>query len=216
METAEMSSQFPPASTAQRPEAPRPTRDPSPSRRTASTARRLPLWALVAAGAALVVAIVIAAVLLLGSDDNAAKTEVGKPRIVTADELSAYARSGNHTVYWAGAAAPGFKLELTEVKGPRVFVRYLTSAAKAGDPRAAYTTVATYPMKNAFARVRAAGTRNGAVAGQAPGGATLYYKKTPSNVYVARPGSDYLVEVFAPQPKAALQLASSASLVQVR
>jgi hypothetical protein len=211
-----MTSQFPPAPTpAERSEAPRNPRQPSLNRRNASEPRRrLPLWALVAAGAALVAAIVVAA-LLLGSDDDSGKVQVGKPRVVSASELSSYAKSG-HTVYWAGAAAPGFKLELTEVKGPRVFVRYLTSSAQAGDPRAAYTTVATYPMKNAFARVRAAGTRPGAVAGEAPGGATLYYKKTPSNVYVARPGSDYLVEVFAPQPKAALQLASSASLVQVR
>jgi hypothetical protein len=136
---------------------------------------------------------------------------------VSAAQLSSYAKSANRPVFWAGPAAENFKLELTEVRGQRVFIRYLTADAKAGDPRAAFTTVATYPMKDAAGQLKSFESRPGAVAGEAAGGATtLYYKKAPSNIYVAHPDSDYLVEVFAPEPRAALQLAQSDQLVQVR
>jgi hypothetical protein len=213
-----MTSQFPPAPAAQRDEAPRSRPEPSLRRHSAERAtRRFPLWAYAAAAAA-IAAIAVVAFLVFGSSSDDAKVELGKPRIVSQEQLSTYAKDTNRTVFWAGPAASGFKLELTEVRGKRVFVRYLTSAAKAGDPRAPYTTVATYPVAGAFNKLRAASSRTGAVAAQVPGGGamTLYYKKTPSNVYVARPGSDYLVEVFAPQPRAAYELAGSSQLVQVK
>jgi hypothetical protein len=212
-----MTSQFPPATGADQPEASRPRREPTLKRHTSPTGRRIPLWGLIAAGVA-VLAIAVVAVLLLSGGDDTVKVEPGKPRVVSADELSSYAKSANHTVFWAGPAASGFKLELTEVRGPRVFVRYLSKNAQAGDPRAAFTTVATYPMANALSKIRAATNRPGAVVSTVPGTGvmTLYYKKTPSNVYVARPGSNFLVEVFAPQPRAALELAGSSQLVQVR
>jgi hypothetical protein len=213
-----MTSQFPPATAAESADAPRSRPEPKLDRHVSQTnRRRVPLWALLAAAAAIAAAAVVA-FLAFGSSSDSVKVEPGKPRIVSQQELSSYVKSGNRTAFWAGPAASGFKLELTEVRGRRIFVRYLSSAAKAGDPRAAYTTVATYPMAGAYNKIKAASSRPGAVASQVPGGGamTLYYKKTPSNVYVARPGSDFLVEVFAPQPRAAYQLAGSSSLVQIR
>jgi hypothetical protein len=177
--------------------------------------RRPPVWALLVA-LAVIGGIAVAAVLLLSNDDDNDKVVLGKPRIVSPGELSAYAHKNGRTIYWAGPAAQGFKLELTEVTGRRVFVRYLQSSVQAGDPRPAFTAIGTYPMPDAFTKLRASSSRPGAVTGQlAGGGMTLYYKKTPSNVYVARPGSNFLVEVFAPQPRGALQIAGSPSLVQV-
>jgi hypothetical protein len=177
--------------------------------------RRPPIWALLA-GLVAIAAVAVAAVLLLRGDD-APKIVLGQPRVVSSSQLAAYARSGNRTVYSAGPAAAGFKLELTEVRGSRIFVRYLTNDAKAGDPRPVFTTVATYPMRGAYEQLRASSRRPGAVEGSGPGGATtLYYKQRPSSVYVARPGANVLIEVFAPQPRAALQLAQSASVAQVR
>jgi hypothetical protein len=210
METADMSTEAPAAPSTR--SAPRKA-VPLPSQKRRSLP---PFWAL-AGGAILVIVAAVAAVALLTGSDKDVSLQPGKPRVVSADELTSYVRSNHRTVFWAGTAAPGFKLELTEVKGPRVFVRYLTTAAQAGDPRAAYTTIATYPMQGAYERLRSASSRPGAVVAQTPGGAaTLYYKKTPSNVYVARPGSNFLVEIFAPQPRAAMQLAGSSSLVQIR
>jgi hypothetical protein len=172
--------------------------------------RRLLAVALVA-----VVAAAVAAVLLLtGGEPD--RLEIGEPRIVSEAQLASYAESAGHPVYWAGSAADGYKLELTEVRGQRVFVRYLADSAKAGDPRADFTTVATYPMQGAYEQLRASADRSGSVEGETDGGAlTLYYKKAPSNVYVAHPGSDQLVEVFAPEPRAAQQLAESPLIAPV-
>ena len=175
--------------------------------------RRRPL--LLALGLLLVAGIVAAVVLLTGG--NSEELALGEPRTVSEGELTSYAESANRPVYWAGAPSGGFKLELTEVKGQRVFVRYITADAKAGDPRPAFTTIATYPMKDAQERLESFSDRPGSVEGEGAGGATtLHYKKAPSNVYVAPPNSDYLVEVYAPEPSAAQQLAKSATLTAVK
>jgi hypothetical protein len=181
-----------------------------------SRSRRRPsVWA-VAAGVVVVTAVAVAALLLLRGD-SAPRIAIGQPTVVSSSQLTEYAHSHNGAAYWAGPAAAGFKLELTEVRGSRVFVRYLTSDAKAGDPRAAFTTVATYPTRGAYQLLRSASSRPGAVAGTGPAGATtLYYKQRPTSVYVARPGANELIEVFAPQPRAALQLAQSQSVIRVR
>ena len=156
-------------------------------------------------------------IVLLGSGDDSDQLVIGEPREVSADQLQSYAKDAGRPVFWAGPAAEGFKLELTEVRGQRVFVRYLTRDAKAGDPRPAFTTVATYPMKGAHDQLKASAAKPGAVDGEAANGAiTLYYRKAPSNVYVAQPNSDYLIEVYAPEPRAAQQLAGSDQIVQVR
>ena len=176
--------------------------------------RRRSPWLL--AGALLAVAAVAAIAVLLLTGGDGDKAALGEPHVVTSAELSDFANDAGRPVFWAGAPADGFKLELTEARGRRVFVRYLANDAKAGDPRPAFTTVATYPMDGAYERLRGSADNPGAVTGKgASGSTTLYYKKAPSNVYVALPGGDYLVEVFATEPSAALQIASSPSLVQV-
>jgi hypothetical protein len=77
--------------------------------------------------------------------------------------------------------------------------------------------VATYPVPGAYEKLRDSADRPGAVEGETDEGAiTLYYKKTPANVFVAHPGSDRLIEVFAPQPRAALRLAASPLLAPIR
>lgn len=170
--------------------------------------------------AGVVIATVIAsaaAVTFLLTRSETQRLEIGKPRIVSPQQLASYAESAGRPVYWAGQAADGYRLELTEEQGQRVFVRYLADSAQAGDPRPAFTTVATYPMQDAYERLRDAGRRPGAVEGTTTSGAlTLHYRRAPSNVYLAEPGSDRLVEVFAPQPGAALGLARSALLTRVR
>jgi len=169
-------------------------------------------------GAAAVLAIAAAVVIaLLVVGKSGPDLKLGEPSVVSTSDLSTFAKDAKQPVYWAGAPAAGFKLELTEVKGERVFVRYIPTSAKAGDPRPAYTTIATYPMKGASDQLKEFATRPGAVEGEGAGGATtLYYRKAPSNVYVAPPNSDYLIEVFAPEPTAALQVAEADALVQVK
>ncbi len=174
---------------------------------------KLALLAAVAVAAAAVLLVV-----LLGNDEQAAdRIVLGKPKIVSPAGLSSYAGSAGRPVYWAGPAQAGFQLELTEVRGKRTFVRYLPAGVRAGDPRPSFTTIATYPLPGAYARTRGARNRPGAVLRQSAGGAAvLYYRKAPSNVYVAYPNVDSLIEVFAPQPRAAQQLARSQLIAPVR
>ena len=194
-----------------------PTVPPPPPREGAASGpagrRRRSPWLLAGVLVAIAAIAAVTVLLLTGGDDEPA---AGEPHVVTTGELSSFAKGAGRPVYWAGAPAAGFKLELTEAKGDQVYVRYLSNDAKAGDPRAAFTTIATYPVQGAYDKLGDSADNPGAVDGKGASGArTLYYKKAPSNVYVALPGSDYLIEVFATEPSAALQIASSQSLVQV-
>ena len=180
---------------------------------TPAAKRRRPRWLLPILVLAVAAVAAVTVLLLSGGDD---KPTAGEPRVVSTSELSSFAHDAGRPVYWSGAPASGFKLELTEGKGDQIYVRYLSNDAKAGDPRAAFTTVATYPVQGAYDKLGGSADNPGAVSGKgASGSRTLYYKKAPSNVYVALPGSDYLIEVFATEPSAALQIAQSQSLVQV-
>src|SRR5687768_9078248 len=89
------------ASVSSQPQAPEP-----PARR--------PRRRLLALGLAAVAAAAIAAVLLLTGNEPD-QLEIGKPRALSAAQLSSYAASAGRPVYWAGEAADGYKLELTEV-----------------------------------------------------------------------------------------------------
>jgi hypothetical protein len=185
---------------------------PADTTRSRSLGSRRARIALVAA-----LAIAAAAVLLfelVRDGDNAPdRPALGQPRIMSAAELSSYAHSVGRPVYWAGPAQTGFQLEFTEVRGGRTFVRYLPAGVRAGDPRPSFTTVATYQLARAYASTSAAGRRPGAVLRRtAAGAAVLYYRKAPANVYVAYPNVDSLIEVFAPQPRAAQRLARSQSI----
>jgi hypothetical protein len=189
------------------------TSAPTAPGRVSSRTAKLALLAAVVMAAAVVLLLV-----LRGDDEKAADGVVlGKPKIVSPGGLSTYARSAGRPVYWAGPAAAGFQLELTEVRGGRTYVRYLPAGVRAGDPRPGFTTVATYPLAGAYARTSKSRSRPGAVLRRSPAGAAvLYYRKAPSNVYVAYPNVDSLLEVFAPQPRAAQRLARSESIVPVR
>src|SRR4051812_46630352 len=62
---------------------------------------------------AAVAAVAVVVVLLVSSDDKSDRLVLGQPREVSAAQLSSYAKAAKRPVYWAGAAANGFKLELT-------------------------------------------------------------------------------------------------------
>src|SRR5207245_779938 len=71
------------------------------------------------------------------------------PVAVTEAGLSSAARSLKTTIYWAGPK-PGFTYALTRTNSGRVYVRYLPSGIRVGDPRASYLIIATYPFPNAL------------------------------------------------------------------
>jgi len=150
----------------------------------------------------------LAAFLLLtdttGDTDN--KRSSGTPTETSVGELRALAARGDAPIYWAGTA-PGTRFEVTETAKGKVFVRYLPPDVKVADKRAGFLTVATYPYPRAYA-VTAKSSRQDAMArASAPaGGLAVWSVKRPSSVYVAYPGSDFLVEVFSPKASEARRL----------
>src|SRR5437763_9525718 len=154
--------------------------------------------------------------LLRGGGTTSAKPVPHAPASAASIErLNAFASSVGHPIYWAGSQ-PSYRYELSRTKDGRVYIRYLPSGVKLGDPHPNYLTVGTYPQKNAFATLRATAKKQGVktihVAG---GGLAFQYKGRPTSVYLAYPRSDYQIEVFDPSPARALQLVTSGQVTQV-
>jgi len=140
----------------------------------------------------------------------------GRPTIASTQDLRSFAASVGHPVFWAGEL-PNLKLELTKTADKKVWVRYLPAGVKAGDKRAVYLTVATYPQQQAFANLDKASKKRGAVSEIIPGGGRLlYWRKNAGSVYLAYPATDYLVELYSPSAPQALKLVQSGSVGQVR
>jgi hypothetical protein len=156
----------------------------------------------------LTVALIAAVVVwLVHGDDSSPAT--GEPEAVTTSELSEFAAEQDTPVYWLGERRnEGY--ELTDSSSGRVYVRYLTGGAEAGDKRAVFVTVATYPADNGVATLRkAAREQMGAKLGKTDDGAALLIDPTsPNNAHLAYPGANLQIEVYSPVPGEALRLAA--------
>jgi hypothetical protein len=162
-----------------------------------------------------VVAAVVGVVLLLTLGGDETKLKTGVATEVSAKELRAFARDQPRAVYWAGET-PGFKLELTRTRGGNVYVRYLPEDVSVGDRRPIYTTIGSYPMNDAFAVATDAARERGASLTTAPGGGIVVVRRNrPKSAYVAFPGSNVLIEVYADRPDAARRLARSGRVGRV-
>jgi hypothetical protein len=114
-------------------------------------------------------------------------------------------------IYWIGPRA-GYTYELTKTPDNRVFIRYLPDGAKVGSKKQ-YLTIGTYPAKQAYATARRRAGETGSVKIPAGKGIAAYYRSdTPTNVFLAVPGSDYTVEVYDPSPGRARDLVVSGRL----
>jgi hypothetical protein len=169
-------------------------------------------------GVALATAIaVLLVVWLLIEDDDSAESPssvTGGPRIVSVDEMRDVAAAGAAPIYWAGAPA-GSQLELSRPEASRSYVRYLVGDAEAGDPRP-FLTVGSYGIKDAAAILRRQGNRPGGVSATAPEhGAVYFERESPTSVYLAYPGEDVEIEVYAPSFQQALGLVTSGRIVPV-
>ena len=187
---------------------------PAPAAATVARQRRprrgtvvaLLLAALLAAGGAL------AAVTLTRDEAPPAAPAAGAPALLTAGTLQAVSAAVGHDVY--GIAAPaGTRPEVTRGSDGEVWVRYLSGGAKAGDPRADYLTIGTYPRSDALAAAKAAaeGGRSRSIA-LPDGGVMLWSLERPESVYAASPGSNLLIEVYSPDPARARALVSGGAV----
>ena len=174
-----------------------------------------PLRVLIVVLIALLAALLIWQIVGGGEGDDSGDAGGGTaetPRIVGAPELAELAASSGRPLYWAGPR-PGAELEYSEADGGRAYVRYLTGGAEAGDPSAAYLTVATYPLPDPVAALRANAKRTATELREARGGALVWVDPSrPSSVYLAEAGSDYQVEVYDPDPARALDVALSGDI----
>ena len=180
---------------------------------------------------AVVAAVVVFAAAAIGvwqlnSDDqgsNAASTSSTVPstppgvpaRIVTTEQLRAFAAALGRPVYWAGSR-PGARIEYTQASDGSTYVRYLTGSAAVGDKRPNFVVVATYPQPDAYARVRRAARANHYTVEQLSGGSIAVTEpRTPKNIHIVSRGRPYQVEVFAPTAAQARSIALSGAVVPV-
>ena len=128
--------------------------------------------------------------------------------------LMAFAGSSTGPVYWAGLRSPS-SYELTRTADGRVFLRYLPPGVPVGADTG-YLTIGTYPVTHAYTITRALAHRGGSVTLRAGGGAVAFYDVgSPTNVYVAYPGSSYQIEVYDPSAAEARALVMSGQVVAV-
>jgi hypothetical protein len=164
------------------------------------------------AGGAILLAVVVgvaAWLVLRDEDDDRPVSARPKAVTVTAENLRALAESRDQPIFWAGSQR-GTTLELTRAAGGTVYLRYLPRGVRAGDPRPAFLTVATYALANGYQRVRAAAARPGANVRRLTGGGLMVVNpRRPSSVYLGYPGGRYQVEVYDPSPKRARDLVQS-------
>jgi hypothetical protein len=182
--------------------------------------RALSPWRL---GIATVVAIAIAVGVVViannGSSSgtaNASGLRTGVPRIMTVAQLRSFAARVSAPIYWVGPGHATTHLEVTTTSKGDVFIRYLTGAAVAGDPRAIFTTVGTYGLADAYKVVLHDGRLKGASSVTVPGGGiAVNGDRAPHSYYVAFPGQNYVAEVFNPSLRYARHLVQSGQLTRV-
>lgn len=165
--------------------------------------------------AVLSVALLAAVMVWLLRDDDSSTAE-GEAEAVAATQLSELAAERDTPIYWLGERR-NEKYELTETPSGRVYIRYLTGDAEAGDERAAFLTVGTYPNGDGIAALRqAAREQQGAKLGKTDDGAVLLIDPTePNNAHLAYPGANLQIEVYSPAPGQALRLASRGAVQPV-
>ena len=187
--------------------------DPSPSLLGVGAQPRSDRW--VRRGAVAVAALIVVAIayfVVSGLGDGSSSS--GEPQAVDVFKLSDLAGDAGHPVYWAGHR-PSADYEWTKLSDGRIYVRYLTGGAPAGDPRPRFLTIGTYPVGNGPRALHKADTYPGNTIHKVPGGGLALINKNSSSVYLAYPGSHYQIEVFAPDPAKALRLVTSGKIQPV-
>jgi len=131
-------------------------------------------------------------------------------------QLTTLATRLGHPIYWAGARAKG-TYELTRTNNGRVFIRYLPAGAHVGDSNPDYVTVGTYPQANALAALKATAAQTKARTFKVAGGGTAYVDTAhPTSTYIAYPGQDLQVELYAPDATQGQKLIAQGKIAPVR
>jgi len=192
---------------------PPPAPPPAPSPPPAPASRWSVGTALIAVLVALTLVLTVVGVVRMRGGDEGFKPDLGVPTEASVADLRDLA-SPSRPVYWTGPPASG-KLEVTRTSRDAVYVRYLPEGVELGNRQPKYTTIATYPMPNAYSSMLRTSRTKGVRSERVPGGGLAVWRRSPgTSVYVAYPRVKYLVEVYDPSPVRARALALG-SLQQV-
>jgi hypothetical protein len=169
----------------------------------------------VAVAAALVVWLVVIRDDSNGSSTASAQVTAIPPVAATPDRLRELSVEAGRPIYWLGARE-NRTYELTRTPQDRIFVRYLPKGVAAGTREAKYTLVGTYPVDGAYGVLKELAKAGGESSFTAPkNGFAVYSTDHPTNIYLAYPGSDVQIEVYASSAEHARELISSGQVVPV-
>jgi hypothetical protein len=155
--------------------------------------------------------------LVVGNHGTAKPANVAiGPVLVSAGQLTSASHSLGRPIYWAGPR-DNSSYELTVTRSGRAYVRYLPRGAAAGDSRADFLTIGTYPGTQAYANLKRVSTGPAVHSNLLDDdGLLVAPKQLPRSVYLAYPSADYQVEVYDTRSGAARQLALNGLITQIR
>lgn len=85
-----------------------------------------------------------------------------------------------------------------------------------GDTEPKFRVIATYNEANAYESTQQAGNQAEGVSLANTDGSIVYFSKNaPNNVYLAYPSIDYQIEIYDPDAKTAVTLATTSNQVQL-
>jgi hypothetical protein len=164
-----------------------------------------------------VVGVIVGAIALFGgdsTDDSSASSGTETNAVALGQsELLAEVSSLGEPAYWVGPRAGTDSYELSTTLDGRVYVRYLTGGAEAGDPRPDFLTVGTYPVEEARQALQdAIETSEGSELTQHDGYEVLSSEEA-TNAYVVFDNQPRVqIEVFSPEPGEAAELVAAGVL----
>lgn len=189
---------------------------PGSAPRTPGTANVNTVRLMIVGAIGVLVVVILAIALLGGGDDDSSDlppiSPDGTPVSYTGTELEAQAADLPHTAYWIGSRDGTDSYELTLTGEGLVYVRYLTDGAEAGDQRADFLTVGSYPLPDASSALKTAAQTGDQELAQEDGYETLTGGDGNNAYVVFADEPDIQVEVYSATPGEADDLVSSGAV----
>ena len=130
-------------------------------------------------------------------------------------ELRSIVAENKVVAYWTGPVKDATYSINTSTAG-QVFVRYILKGMDCGSTEPKFRVIATYSQTDAYNSTLQAGNQAEGVSLSNPDGSVVYFSKNaPNNVYVAYPNLDYQIEIYDPDAKTAVTLATTNNQIQL-
>ena len=130
-------------------------------------------------------------------------------------ELRTLITENKIVAYWTGPVKDA-TYSINATTPGQVFIRYIPKGMDCGSTEAKFRVIATYAETDAYNSTLQAGNQAEGVSLSNPDGSVVYFSKNaPNNVYVAYPNLDYQIEIYDPDAKTAVTLATTSNQVQL-